>query len=106
GIEEPSFGAQPARGRFGAVQRSLAIPSVEAGHVAARERQPYDTVSVYIHPARRESRVGCLGVAPRNLVELGQPTFRVETHEPTGEGRVKGDPDHPVRRHTNTVWVY
>src|SRR6266567_6785579 len=63
-------------GRRRAVEWSLALAAVKAGHVAAGKRRPDDTVAVNIRATWRESLDTCLRVVERRLIHLRQRGLR------------------------------
>src|SRR5206468_10635551 len=54
----PALGAQLAARRLGSVLRLLALPAIEARHVAARERRPHHAVGGHVDAARAPGALG------------------------------------------------
>src|SRR6185503_11338995 len=101
-IERPSFSTMLA-GRLRPVQRALALATVEARKLTAREHGPDDAVGIDVHAARREALRRRFRVVPRHLVVLGERRVgRVRTRHDADDGT-----RHPEYRapHRSIRWT-
>src|SRR5207248_4082424 len=89
-VERPAFRTMVAGG-LRPVQRTLALPPVEAAHVPAAKRDPHYALLVDVAAARAEARL-------RHVEDLGELGLRVETqHAAAAAKDTHGVPDRAVR---------
>src|SRR5215468_425225 len=69
GVECPAFRTMLARRRW-AVEWTLALAAIEAGHVPTRQRDPRDPVAINVHAPRREPAHGNVRIVIRRLIKL------------------------------------
>src|SRR5262249_10321109 len=69
GIERPAFWAV-LTGSGWAVQRTLALASIEAGEVAAGQGRPDNAITINVHTPESVAGVRHAWIVPRNRVDL------------------------------------